>query len=56
MITPTRMVTTPRFGDTRTEFYRIRINKGGFILMHTYIPGVLTMSELLSEWIERRTH
>lgn len=40
---------------TQNEFYKVQVNKAGFVLMVTYRPGMFTMHELLSEWIERHT-
>ncbi len=33
-------------------YFKVRVNKGGFVMMVTWVVGCLTGHELLSEWIE----
>jgi hypothetical protein len=44
----------PRYGDGKTEFYKIRVTLGGYIKMVEFVPGCFSCHELLSEWLERR--
>jgi len=40
---------------TGTEYFRVSVNKGGHVIMSTWIVSVLTMHELLPDWIERQS-